>query len=83
MGGLFGGGGGGGGAAAAEKQIELQKQQIAQQESQLSKQESDLAKRTQAGMKARRGGGLRSLLSAERTDSELGLGNSTKLGGGT
>lgn len=83
MGGLFGGGGGGGGSAAAEKQIELQKKQIEQQEMQLSKQESDLAKRTQAGMKARRGGGLRSLLSAERTDSELGLGNTTKLGGGT
>lgn len=83
MGGLFGGGGGGGGgSAAAEKQIELQKQQIAQQETQLAKQESDLAKRTQAGMKARRGGGLRSLLSTERTDSELGIGNTTKLGGG-
>jgi hypothetical protein len=80
MGGLFGGGGGGSGAA--QEQINLQKQQIAKQEEQLSKQESDLAKRTQAGMKARRGGGLRSLLSAERTDSELGIGNSTKLGGG-
>jgi hypothetical protein len=81
MGGLFGGGGGGGGGAAQE-QLNIQKQQIAKQEENLAKQETDLAKRTQAGMKARRGGGLRALLSAERTDSELGIGNSTKLGGG-
>jgi hypothetical protein len=78
MGGFFGGGGGGGGGEA----LELQKQQIKKQEEQLAKQESELAKRTQAGMQARRGGGLRSLLSAERTDSELGIGNSSKLGGG-
>lgn len=81
MGGLFGGGGGGGSSAAAEKQLDLQRQQIAQQETQLAKQESDYAKKVQAGMKARRGGGLRSLLSAERKDSELGIGNDTKLGG--
>lgn len=81
MGGLFGGGGGGGGGAAQE-QLNIQKEQIRKQEENLAKQETDLAKRTQAGMKARRGGGLRSLLSAERTDSELGVGNSTKLGGG-
>ena len=80
MAGLFGGGGGGGGAA--QEQINMQKQKIAKDEEHLSKQETDLAKRTQAGMKARRGGGLRALLSAERTDSELGIGNSTKLGGG-
>ena len=81
MGGLFGGGGGGGGSAAAEKQIEMQRKQIEQQETQLAKQETDFAKKTQAGMKARRGGGLRSLLSAERKVSELGIGNDTKLGG--
>jgi hypothetical protein len=81
MGGLFGGGGGGGGGAAQE-QLNIQKQQIAKQEENLAKQETELAKRTQAGMQARRGGGLRSLLSAERTDSELGIGNSSKLGGG-
>lgn len=78
MGGLFGGGGGGG---AAQEQLNLQKEDIRKKEENLAKQETDLAKRTQAGMKARRGGGLRSLLSAERTDSELGIGNSTKLGG--
>ena len=80
MGGFFGGGGGGGSSAAAEEQIQVQKQQIAKQDAQLSAQESNLAKRTQAGMIARRGGGLRQLLSQERTDSELGV--QSKLGGG-
>jgi hypothetical protein len=81
MGGLFGGGGGGGGStAAAEEQIKVQKEQIAKQDQQLATQETNLAKKTQAGMIARRGGGLRQLLSQERTDSELGV--SSKLGGG-
>jgi hypothetical protein len=79
MGGLFGGGGGGGSSAAAEKQIEVQKEQIEKQDVQLAKQETTLAQKTQAGMKARRGGGLRQLLSQERTDSELGV--TSKLGG--
>ena len=79
MGGLFGGGGGGGSSAAAEEQVQVQKQQIARQDAQLATQESNLAKKTQAGMKARRGGGLRQLLSSERTDSELGV--SSKRGG--
>ena len=73
MGGLFGGGGGGGSTAAAEEQIRVQKEQLATQE-------TNLAKKTQAGMAARRGGGLRQLLSQERTDSELGV--QSKLGGG-
>jgi hypothetical protein len=77
MSGLFGGGGGS--SAAAEKQIELQKEQITKQDTQLAAQETNLAQKTQAGMKARRGGGLRSLLSSERTDSELGV--TSKLGG--
>jgi len=79
MGGIFGGGGGGGSTAAAEEQIRVQKEQITKQDAQLAAQETNLAQKTQAGMKARRGGGLRSLLSAERTDSELGV--SSKLGG--
>jgi hypothetical protein len=79
MGGIFGGGGGGGSSAAAEKQIEVQKEQIEKQDVQLAKQETTLAQKTQAGMKARRGGGLRQLLSQERTDSELGV--TSKLGG--
>ena len=80
MGGLFGGGSGGGSTAAAEEQIRVQKEQIAKQDQQLAKQETNLAKKTQAGMAARRGGGLRQLLSQERTDSELGV--QSKLGGG-
>lgn len=77
MGGLFGGGGGG----AASAQIEQQKQQVAKQEADLAKKESNLAVKTQAGVKARRGGGMRALLSAERPD-ELGI-QPTKLGGGS
>lgn len=75
MGGLFGGGGGDGGAAAR------QAEQLAKQEAQLAKKESNLAAQTQSGVKARRGGGFRSLLSAERPD-ELGI-QPTKLGGGS
>jgi hypothetical protein len=78
MGGIFGGGGGQDNSAA-EKQIAMQKEQITKEDAKLAQQETSLAQKTQAGMKARRGGGLRSLLSAERTDSELGV--SSKLGG--
>ena len=77
MGGLFGGGGDGGAAAAAQKQSE----QLAKQEAQLAKKESNLAAQTQAGITARRGGGVRALLSSERPD-ELGI-QPTKLGGGS
>jgi len=79
MGGLFGGGGGDGGAAAAA--AAKQEAQLAKQEAALAKKESNLAAQTQAGVKARRGGGFRSLLSAERPD-ELGV-QPTKLGGGS
>lgn len=77
MGGLFGGGGDGGASA----QLEQQRQQVAKQEADLAKKESNLAVQAQAGMKARRGGGMRALLSAERPD-ELGI-QPTKLGGGS
>lgn len=77
MGGLFGGGGDGGASA----QLEQQRQQVAKQEADLAKKESNLAVKTQAGVKARRGGGMRALLSAERPD-ELGI-QPTKLGGGS
>jgi hypothetical protein len=67
---------------AQEEQISLQRQTLAKQESVANEQQTELAKRAQASMKARRGGGLRSLLSG----SELGLteqsGTSSKLGGG-
>jgi len=75
MSGIFGGGDGG-----ASAQIAQQREQVKKQEAALNKQQSELAQRTQAGMSARRGGGLRSLLSAERPD-ELGV-QPTKLGGG-
>ena len=77
MGGIFGGGGDGGASA----QLEQQRKQVAKQEADLAKKESNLAVQAQAGMKARRGGGYRSLLSAERPD-ELGV-MPTKLGGGS
>ena len=77
MGGIFGGGGDGGASA----QLEQQRQQVAKQEADLAKKESNLAVQAQAGMKARRGGGMRALLSAERPD-ELGI-QPTKLGGGS
>ena len=67
---------------AQEQQIAVQQQTIAKQETAVNQQQTDLALRTQAAMRARRGGGLRSLLSG----SELGLSGqdttTTKLGGG-
>jgi hypothetical protein len=67
---------------AQEQQIAIQQQTIAKQETAVNQQQTDLALRAQAAMRARRGGGLRSLLSG----SELGLSGqdttTTKLGGG-
>ena len=70
MSGLFGGGDGG-----ASKQLELQRQQIAQQEAGVARERTELAKRTQAGLLARRGGGLRFLMSGVDESDK------TKLGG--
>lgn len=78
---LFGGGGGDGGAA--QKQLENQEKQIAKQEAAQLTEKTEMAQREQAGMRARRRGGVRSLLSAARMDSELGVQDSTKLGGGS
>ena len=75
MSGLFGGGDGG-----ASAQLAQQREQLSKQEAQMNKQQSELAMKAQSGMKARRGGGIRALLSAERPD-ELGIAP-TKLGGG-
>lgn len=67
---------------AQEEQLSLQRQTLAKQETIANEQQTELAKKAQAAMRARRGGGLRSLLSG----SELGLteqsGTSNKLGGG-
>lgn len=77
MGFLFGGGGDNGASESMKKQEE----QLAKQESDLNRQRTEMAQKAQASMTARRGGGLRALLSAERPD-ELGV-QPTKLGGGT
>lgn len=65
---------------AQEEQITTQKKVLAKQEAVANKQQTEMAQRTQAALKARRGGGLRSLLSG----TELGLaeqdGTKTKLG---
>lgn len=51
---------------------------IDRQEAAQAKQQTELAQRAQASTRARRGGGLRMLLSGEET----GLGSNSKLGGG-
>ena len=56
MSGLFGGGG------AATQQVEQQKQQVAKQEQRELVEKTDLARKTMASVKARRGGGMRFLL---------------------
>ena len=82
---------GGGKAAAAQAAAanKIQREQIAKQEAivekqeiALSEQQTDLAKRAMASSRARRGGGLRALLSGERQDAELGLPQKTTLGAG-
>lgn len=60
--------------------IEKQTQVVQQQQQQVQQQQSDMAARTTASIRARRGGGLRSLLSSERM-SETGLPAVSKLGG--
>jgi len=77
MSGLFGGGGGN---AAQEKQLQQQEEQTKKQEERLNQERTELAEKSMASMRARRGGGLRMLLSQERPD-ELGV-SSSKLGGG-
>lgn len=67
---------------AQQQQIAVQKETLTKQEAAVNQQQTELAQKAQAALKARRGGGLRSLLYG----SELGLtdqGSSTKLGGGS
>lgn len=63
------------------EQMRKQEEQLKRQEMELNRERTDLAERAMASAKARRGGGLRALLSAERPD-ELGV-QPTKLGGGS
>lgn len=69
--------------AAGEQQaqaIEKQTEVVQQQQQRAQQQQTELAGRTMASFRARRGGGLRSLLSSERMN-ETGLPSVTKLGG--
>ena len=54
---------------AQQEQIATQNKVLAKQEAVMNQQQTEMAQRAQAALKARRGGGLRSLLSG----SELGL----------
>ncbi len=65
---------------AQQEQIATQNKVLAKQEAVMNQQQTEMAQRTQASLKARQRGGLRSLLSG----TELGLaeqdGTKTKLG---
>lgn len=67
--------------APQREQLAKQEETLKRQEAAQTREQTDLAQRAMGAMKARRGGGLRMLLSAERPD-ELGV-QPTKLGGGT
>lgn len=66
--------------APQTEQLRKQEAQLKQQEAEQSRERTQLAEQAMGSMRARRGGGLRMLLSAERPD-ELGV-QPTKLGGG-
>lgn len=65
---------------AQQEQIANQNKVLAKQEAEMNRQQTELAQKSQAALKARQRGGLRSLLSG----TELGLaeqeGTKTKLG---
>lgn len=65
---------------AQQEQIATQNKVLAKQEAEMNRQQTEMAQKTQASLKARQRGGLRSLLSG----TELGLaeqeGTKTKLG---
>jgi hypothetical protein len=76
MSGLFGGGS----DRAVRAQMELQRQANERESARIKKQEDDIAElkteeamRMQAQARARRRGGQRALLSAERMDAEAGI----------
>ncbi len=76
-------------AAQAAEANTIQRQQLAKQEAVVAKQEAGvaaeqtaLAERAMASTRARRRGGLRGLLSAERADAEQGLPMRSTLGSG-
>ena len=61
-----------------EKQLELQRKQIESQEKRMAEQTAREGAALQAKYRARRGGGIRSLLSEDREDSMLGVGSDTR-----
>lgn len=67
--------------APQREQLAKQEETLRRQELEQTREQTQLAERAMGAMRARRGGGLRMLLSAERPD-ELGV-QPTKLGGGT
>lgn len=67
--------------APQREQLAKQEATLKTQEMEQSRERTQLAERAMGAMRARRGGGLRMLLSAQRPD-ELGV-QPTKLGGGT
>jgi hypothetical protein len=61
-----------------EKQLELQRKQIEAQEKRTQEASAREGAALQAKYRARRGAGMRSLLSEEREDSMLGIGTEYK-----
>jgi hypothetical protein len=69
-------------ASSAQQSQALQQQgaTVERQQAQVQQQQSEMAQRSTAAIRARRGGGIRSLLSGERM-TETGLPSVAKLGG--
>lgn len=80
MGFLFGGGGDGG---AAARQLEEQKKTQEKAETRQLEEKTTFAKQEQSRLKSRQRGATRPLLASVREDSELGIQDKTKLGGGS
>jgi len=64
--------------SAQERQLELQRKQIEQQEKRMQEQTAREGAALQAKYRARRGAGIKSLLSEDREDSMLGVGSDTR-----
>jgi hypothetical protein len=69
-------------ASSAQQREAIQQQTatVERQQEQVQQQQSEMAQRSTAAIRARRGGGIRSLLSGERM-TETGLPSVAKLGG--
>jgi len=67
-------------SALQREAIQKQTATVERQQQQVDQQQSEMAQRATSSIRARRGGGLRSLLSSERM-TETGLPSVEKLGG--